>query len=186
IVSVRCISDAMPGANSMTMKREPFAGGAVPRMRAPISSTLSPMAIPTGIASLHHIRVEATPSRGRLVLVAGPSRMTLATFLPSCPVMTRRIGCSAMGDLRFFCWALRWRAGRALEIDEFDDVAVGIADVGAAADEHAGAAILFLENLDATGRQALQRLVVDLRRYLERRMNLVPAGGILGDRIFRK
>src|ERR1700731_2528897 len=100
--------------------------------------------------------------------------------------MTRRIGCSAMDGLRFFCWALRWRAGRALEIDEFDDVAVGIADISAAADEHAGAAILFLENLDALGRQALQRLVVDLRRHLERRMDLVPASGILRDRIFGK
>src|ERR1700683_5107835 len=86
----------------------------------------------------------------------------------------------------FFCWALRRRARRALEIDEFDDVAVGIADIGAAADEHAGAAILLLENLDASGRQALQRLVVDLRRHPKRGMNLVPAGGILGDRIFRK
>src|SRR6202161_1250829 len=186
MVSVRCISDSMPGANSMTIKREPFAGGAGPRMRAPMSSTLSLAAISAGIMSLHHIKVEATPSRGRLVLVAGPSRMTLATFLPSCPVMTRRIGCSAMGDLLFFCWALRGRAGRALEIDEFDDVAVGIADIGAAADEHAGAAILFLENLDASGRQALQRLVVDLRRHPKRGMDFVPAGGILRDRIFRK
>src|SRR6202045_815510 len=121
----------MPGANSMTMKREPFAGGAVPRMRAPMSSALSPTAISAGIASLHHINVEATPSRGRLVLVAGPSRMTLATLLPSWPVMTRRIGSSAMDGSGFFCWDLRLRAGRALEIDEFDDVAVGIAYIGA-------------------------------------------------------
>src|SRR5580704_6582443 len=100
--------------------------------------------------------------------------------------MTRRIGCSAMVGLLFFCWALRGRAGRALEIDEFDDVAVGIADIGAAADEHAGAAILFLENLNAFGRQALQRFVVDLRRHLECRMYFVPAGGILRDRILGK
>src|ERR1700676_2818703 len=98
--------------------------------------------------------------------------------------MTRRIGCSAMDGLRFFCWTLRRGAGRALEIDEFDDIAVGIADIGAAADEYAGTAILFLENLHAFGRQALQRLVVDLRRHLERRMNLMPAGGILRDGIF--
>ena len=90
----------MPGANSMTMKREPFSGGAVPRMRAPMSSTFSPIEISAGIASLHHIKVEATPSRGRLVLVAGPSRMTLATLLPSWPVMTRRIGWLAMSILR--------------------------------------------------------------------------------------
>src|ERR1700686_2001837 len=100
--------------------------------------------------------------------------------------MTRRIACSAMDGLRFFCSALRLRARRALEIDEFDDVAVGIADIGAAADEHAGAAILFLENLHAFGRQALQRLVVDLRRHTKSGMYLVPAGGILRDRIFGK
>src|ERR1700675_4792001 len=86
----------------------------------------------------------------------------------------------------FFCWALRWRARRALEIDEFDGAGVGIADIGAAADEYAGAAILFLENLLASGRQALQRLVVDVRCHTEGGMDLVPAGGVLRDRIFGK
>src|ERR1700676_3286366 len=100
--------------------------------------------------------------------------------------MTRRIGCSAMDGLRFFCWTLRRGAGRALEIDEFDDVAVGIADIGAAADEYAGAAILFLENLHAFGRQACQRLVVYLRRHSKSRMYLAPAGSILRNRIFGK
>src|SRR5580704_2987040 len=142
MVSVRCISEAIPGANSMTMKREPFAGGAVPRTRAPMSSTLAPTAISVGIRSLHHIKVEDTPSRGRLVLVAGPSRITLATLLPSCPVMTRRIGSLAMLVSGFLREERCASGGRAHEVDELDDVAVGVADIGAAADEHAGAAIL--------------------------------------------
>ena len=38
--------------------------------------------------------------------------------------------------------AARWRRPKSLE--KIDDIAVGIADIGAAADEHAGAAIFFL------------------------------------------
>src|SRR5258708_29666230 len=100
--------------------------------------------------------------------------------------MTRRTGWPAMSALRFFPLIATLRAGRALEIDEFDDVAVGIADIGAAADEHAGAAILFLENLHAFGRQAFQRLVVDVRRPPQGGTDFVPAGGVLRDRSFRK
>src|SRR5579863_6452146 len=173
MVSVRCISDSMPGANSMTMKRVPFSGGAVPRMRAPMSSALSPMPMSAGIVSVHHIKVEATPSRGVLVLAASPSRMTLATFLPSCPVTTRRIG---------LCGILLCPCRCAFEIDELDDVAVGIADIGAAADEHAGLAVLFLEDLDALAGQRLDRRFVDFGRNAERRMDLMLAFGIERDR----
>src|SRR5579871_854631 len=232
MVSVRCISEAMPGPNSMTMKREPFSGGAVPRMRAPMSSTPSPMPMSTGIRSEHHIKVEATPSRGCLVLVAGPSTMTLATFLLSWPVTTRRIGFAwAMGysfcclflvllilrrerseprrmqaeapegralrgsaltrrapqgeDLGCRCCRRRCRRRGALQIDELDDVAVGIADIGAAADEHAGLAVLFLEDFDALFGQALDRVVVGLRRDLERGVDLVAAAGVERDRVLR-
>ena len=67
----------------MTAKRVPFAGGAVPMMRAPRSSTFSPIAMSAGVLSVDQIKVETVPALGYFALVAGPSMMTLATFFAS-------------------------------------------------------------------------------------------------------
>src|SRR5678815_2322417 len=92
MVSVRCMRGSLPGGKSMTAKRVPFAGGAVPMMRAPRSSTFSPMEMSAGVRSVDQIRVETVPALGYLALVAGPSMTTLATFLASWPVTKRRMG----------------------------------------------------------------------------------------------
>src|SRR4029453_12344070 len=81
----------LPGGKSITVKRVPLAGGAVPRMRAPMSSIFSPIGIFAGAPSVHHIMVETSPACGNLALVAGASRRALATQLESWPVTTRRI-----------------------------------------------------------------------------------------------
>ena len=76
----------------MTAKREPLAGGAVPMMRAPRSSTSSPIAMSAGVRSVDQIRVETVPALGYLALVAGPCMITLATLPRSWPVTKREIG----------------------------------------------------------------------------------------------
>src|SRR5262249_43800569 len=70
----------------------PSAGGGVPRMRAPISSTFSPSGIAAGAPSVIQISVDCAPDAPPLWLIASPSMITLATFFSSCPVTTRRIG----------------------------------------------------------------------------------------------
>src|SRR5215472_17471262 len=82
----------LPGGNSMTAKREPLSGGGVPMMRAPRSSTSSPIAQSAGVESVDQIKVEVAPEAPALALVAAPSMMTLATLLRSWTVTTRRIG----------------------------------------------------------------------------------------------
>src|SRR5215204_5332757 len=90
----------LPGGKVMTVKREPFSGGAVPSLRAPQSSTFSPIGISQGVLSVDQISVEVEPAFPPLALVAGPSIITLATLFLSWPVTTRRIGgnsdCSAI------------------------------------------------------------------------------------------
>jgi hypothetical protein len=76
----------------MTANRVPFAGGAVPMMRAPRSSTSSPIEMSAGVRSVDQIKVETAAALGRFTLVAGPSMMTLATLSASCPVTKRRMG----------------------------------------------------------------------------------------------
>ena len=83
-------SGRLPGGKSITQKRVPLGAGAVPTMRAPISSKLSPTGMAGGVWSVTHISVERPP--GRLALVEGASDITLATLFMSWPVMTRRIG----------------------------------------------------------------------------------------------
>src|ERR1700744_5420791 len=94
MVSVRCMVPGARAGKSITQNREPFGGGAVPRMRAPISSMFSPMAMSIGIWSLHQISVDLPPPgrRDGLALVATSSISTLATPFASWPVITRRIG----------------------------------------------------------------------------------------------
>src|SRR6266700_6397998 len=92
MVSVRCMRPGLPGGNVITAKRVPCAGGAVPRMRAPRSSTSSPIEMSAGAPSVDQIRVEVAPEAPALALVAGPSMITLATLFRSWPVTTRRIG----------------------------------------------------------------------------------------------
>src|ERR1044071_3673592 len=82
----------LPGGKSITAKRVPFAGGAVPMMRAPRSSTVSPTAMSAGQQSVDQIKVETVPGEADFSLVAGASMITLATLLASCPAPTRRIG----------------------------------------------------------------------------------------------
>src|ERR1700730_4979189 len=72
---------AFPGGKSITAKRVAFAGGALPMMRAPRSSMLSPMEMSAGARSVDQIMVETVPGLGYLALVAGPCMMTLAVFL---------------------------------------------------------------------------------------------------------
>src|SRR5829696_3568139 len=88
---------------SLMVKRVPLAGGAVPRLRAPQSSSLSPVAISAGISSVDHINVDADPGREDRTLVAGPSISTFATPFASWPVTTRRIGGRA-ADICFSGW----------------------------------------------------------------------------------
>ena len=76
----------------MTAKREPFFGGAVPRIRAPMSSGFMPTGIEAGAPSVHHIIVDTMPGWGYFALVAGASISTLATPASSWPVTTRRMG----------------------------------------------------------------------------------------------
>src|SRR4029453_10212637 len=87
----------------MTANRVPFAGGAVPMMRAPKSSICSPTAMSAGVRSVDQISVETVPGLGYLALVAGPFMSTLATLLSSWPVTKRRMGgyCSGMIVIRF-------------------------------------------------------------------------------------
>src|SRR5262249_31039757 len=92
MVSVRCMRGWLPGGKSMTAKRVPFAGGAVPMMRAPKSSICSPTAMSAGVRSVDQISVETVPGLGYLALVAGPCMTTLATLLASWPVTKRRMG----------------------------------------------------------------------------------------------
>ncbi len=61
-------------------------------MRAPRSSTSSPIEMSAGAPSVDQIRVEVAPEAPALALVAGPSMITLATLFRSWPVTTRRIG----------------------------------------------------------------------------------------------
>src|SRR6266446_596748 len=83
---------ALPGGKSMTAKRVPFSGGAVPMMRAPESSISSPTAISAGVRSVDQISVETVPGLGYFALVAGPCMITFATLLASWPVTKRRMG----------------------------------------------------------------------------------------------
>src|SRR5262249_4291534 len=92
MVSVRCMRGWLPGGKSMTAKRVPFAGGAVPRMRAPRSSIDPPTAMSAGVRSVDQIRVETAPGDDDFQLVAGASMITFATSFASWPVTTRRIG----------------------------------------------------------------------------------------------
>ena len=69
----------LPGGKSMTANRVPFAGGAVPMMRAPKSSISSPTAMSAGVRSVDQISVETVPGLGYFALVAGPCMSTLAT-----------------------------------------------------------------------------------------------------------
>ena len=90
----------------MMANRLPWAGGAVPIMRAPMSSALSPWGIGAGDRSVHQISVETVPGAGYFALDAGESISTLATKASSCPVTTRRIAgysgfWSLMGDPLF-------------------------------------------------------------------------------------
>src|SRR4029453_13280352 len=66
----------LPGGKSITAKRVPLAGGAVPRSRAPVASIVSPIGIFAGAPSVHHIMVETSPACGNLALVAGASSRT--------------------------------------------------------------------------------------------------------------
>src|SRR5215470_1974984 len=100
MVSVRCMRPGLPGGKVITAKRVPLAGGGVPRMRAPRSSTCSPTGISAGAPSVIQIRVDWAPDAPPLWFMASPSMITLATLLLSWPVTTRRIGgyfgCSAL------------------------------------------------------------------------------------------
>src|SRR5215472_10317459 len=102
MVSVRCMRGWLPGGKSMTANRVPFAGGAVPMMRAPKSSICSPTAMSAGVRSVDQISVETVPELGYLALVAAPCMSTLATLLASWPVTKRRMGgyCSGMMVMR--------------------------------------------------------------------------------------
>src|SRR5262249_16283869 len=82
----------LPGGKSISANRVPLAGGAVPRMRAPRSSIVSPTEISAGGPSRDQIRVDTVPGEDDFQLVAAPSVSTLATWRASCPVTTRRIG----------------------------------------------------------------------------------------------
>src|SRR5262245_44782746 len=55
MVSVRCMWPGLPGGKVITAKRVPFTGGGVPRMRAPRTSTFSPIGITACRASEAHI-----------------------------------------------------------------------------------------------------------------------------------
>src|SRR5262245_28621948 len=105
MVSVRCMRPGLPGGKVITAKRVPLAGGGVPRMRAPRSSTCSPTGISAGAPSVIQIRVDWAPDAPPLWLMASLSMITLATLLLSWPVTTRRIGgyfgCSALIDVVF-------------------------------------------------------------------------------------
>src|SRR5262249_19708604 len=92
MVSVRCMRPGLPGGKVITAKRVPLGGGGVPRMRAPRSSTLSPIGISAGAPSVIQISVDCAPEAPLLWLVASPSLITFATLLWSWPVTTRRIG----------------------------------------------------------------------------------------------
>src|SRR4051812_12995937 len=104
------MSPGRPGAMSLMVKRVPFAGGAVPRLRAPRSSTFSPIAISAGVSSVDHINVDADRGREDRTLVAGPSIRTFATPLASWPVTMRRIG-GRPADILFSEWLLRTYSG---------------------------------------------------------------------------
>src|ERR1700730_1521316 len=82
----------LPGGKSITAKRVPFAGGAVPSRRAPRSSIVSPTEISAGVESVDQIWVDTVPGEPDFQLVAGPSVITLAMFDASWPVTMRRIG----------------------------------------------------------------------------------------------
>src|SRR6266705_3521027 len=82
----------LPGGMSFTVNRVPFGGGAVPSMRAPMSSAFSPTEISAGARSVHQIRVEMPPDFEVRLLIAGPSIKTFAVWFAPCPVTTRRIG----------------------------------------------------------------------------------------------
>ena len=58
----------LPGGKVMTQKRVPFGGGGVPRMRAPRSSTVSPIGISAGAPSVIQIRVDWAPERAAFVV----------------------------------------------------------------------------------------------------------------------
>src|SRR5579875_1336579 len=105
MVSVRCMVPGWFAGKSITQKRVPLGGGAVPRMRAPISSIFSPMPMSTGMRSLHQMSVDLPPPgrRDDLALVAKSSISTLATPFASWPVMTRRIG---GGEASLIGWSL--------------------------------------------------------------------------------
>src|SRR5215467_9577260 len=92
MVSVRCMRPGLPGGKVITAKRVPLTGGGVPRMRAPRSSTCSPIGISAGAPSVIHISVDCAPEAPLLWLVASPSLITFAMLLWSWPVTTRRIG----------------------------------------------------------------------------------------------
>ena len=67
INTLSCDRGPRAGGKSMTQKRVPFGGGAVPRMRAPISSIFSPIGISIGMRSLDRME------RDGLALVAKSS-----------------------------------------------------------------------------------------------------------------
>src|SRR5262245_15635853 len=102
MVSVRCMRGWLPGGKSMTANRVPFAGGAVPMIRAPKSSICSPAAMSAGLWSVRQVSVGTVPGLGYLALAAGPCMSTLATLLASWPVTKRRMGgyCSDMIVIR--------------------------------------------------------------------------------------
>src|SRR5712671_5182407 len=95
MVSVRCMRPGLPGGKVITAKRDPFSGGGVPMMRAPRSSTCSPIEQSAGLESVDQIKVEVAPEAPPFALVAGPSMIALATLFLSWPVTTRRIGGSS-------------------------------------------------------------------------------------------
>src|SRR5882672_7945838 len=96
MVSVRCMRPGLPGGKVITAKRDPFSGGGVPMMRAPRSSTCSPIEQSAGLESVDQIKVEVAPEAPPFALVAGPSMIALATLFLSWPVTTRRIGGSSL------------------------------------------------------------------------------------------
>ena len=77
---------------SFTVNRVPFGGGAVPSIRAPMSSKSSPTGIFAGVSQVAQMSVATAPGRGYFLFVAGPSMITFATLFKSCPVTTLRTG----------------------------------------------------------------------------------------------
>src|SRR5256885_8748264 len=82
----------LPGGMSLTVKRVPFGGGAVPSRRAPMSSTPFPIEMSAGVASVHQINVDCPPDLERLRFAAGASIKTVAVLSGRCPVTILRIG----------------------------------------------------------------------------------------------